>query len=271
MFRNSYSCRQTSRPGGRFACRRPGLPTIVWATFKTLKRRLPLRLPHRAPFLRCCHRWRSRPTSIHGPALQGADLHGKPKYAKKLLLTDGGAYDNLGLETVDSFKTLLISDAGAPFSTQSDGDTLWHQQALRALDIATDQARALRKRHIFLQFSGSDRKLAFWGIDQDINTHAAPGGLPCPFKVTRKLGQIRTRLNKFSNREQGQLINWGYAATDNAVRNHILPNATAPRRMAIPGPRNCRDRVDTPTEGLYFREIKIEININLTYIHVSIK
>ena len=107
-------------------------------------------------------------------SLQGADLHGKPKYAKKLLLTDGGAYDNLGLETVDSFKTLLISDAGAPFSTQSDGDTLWHQQALRALDIATDQARALRKRHIFLQFSGSDRKLAFWGIDQDINTPRGP-------------------------------------------------------------------------------------------------
>ncbi len=171
---------------------------------------------------------------------KGTDLYKNPEFAKTLLLTDGGAYDNLGLETVDTFKTLLISDAGAPFSTQSDNQTLWHQQVLRALDIATDQARALRKRYIFDQHNVKNRRLAFWGIDQNLSRSRLKGALPCPVDVTTGLSEIRTRLNRFNDREQEQLINWGYAASDIALRSFIKQDAEPPSTW--PYPRYALDR-----------------------------
>ena len=76
----------------------------------------------------------------------GAIYHGDPAYNRTLSLTDGGAYDNLGLETVDDFNPVIVSDAGAPFGMEDTASSLWPRQAMRALDIATDQARALRKR-----------------------------------------------------------------------------------------------------------------------------
>ncbi len=43
-----------------------------------------------------------------------------PAYKRVLTLMDGGAYDNLGLETVSDFATLIVSDAGAPFSMEGE-------------------------------------------------------------------------------------------------------------------------------------------------------
>jgi NTE family protein len=43
----------------------------------------------------------------------GSDLE-RDEYRRKVVLTDGGVYDNLGLETAwKSSRTVLISDAGA--------------------------------------------------------------------------------------------------------------------------------------------------------------
>ena len=79
--------------------------------------------------------------------VEGADLFDQVAYRERLLLTDGGAYDNLGLETVwNRYETVLTSDAGAPFGLELDPETAWHSQVLRALDIATNQSRGLRKR-----------------------------------------------------------------------------------------------------------------------------
>jgi len=50
--------------------------------------------------------------------IEGADLYGDVRYRGVLQLTDGGAYDNLGLETVDDFSVILVSDAGAPFNSR---------------------------------------------------------------------------------------------------------------------------------------------------------
>jgi NTE family protein len=45
-------------------------------------------------------------------------------------------------------------------------------------------------------------------------------------ETTASLCKIRTRLNKFSEQEQGQLINWGYALTNAAMRRHVLPSGS---------------------------------------------
>jgi NTE family protein len=50
------------------------------------------------------------------------------------------------------------------------------------------------------------------------------------FLIVEPLAEIRTRLNPFSDEEQEQLINWGYALCDAAMRTHVPEIiATRPR------------------------------------------
>ena len=65
---------------------------------------------------------------------------------------------------------MLTSDAGAPFGLELDPETAWHSQVLRALDIATNQSRGLRKRILIDDYTRGARKGAYWGIDTDILT-----------------------------------------------------------------------------------------------------
>jgi NTE family protein len=167
---------------------------------------------------------------------EGADLFGDPVYHGTLYLTDGGAYDNLGLETIDKFKTILVSDAGAPFAMEPYAKTWWHQQALRALDIATDQSRGLRKRLLAAESGANQQTYAYWSIDGDIAEYGLADQLKCNPGTTKALARVRTRLNRFSDEEQGRLINWGYALCDAAVRRYAFAGRTAdPARWPVPG------------------------------------
>ncbi|MGP1354533.1 MAG: patatin-like phospholipase family protein [Parasphingopyxis sp.] len=159
---------------------------------------------------------------------EGADLFGNPLYNGELVLTDGGAYDNIGLETVDSFKTIMASDAGAPFAYDQKRSAPWTKQLKRVLDIATDQSRGLRKRLLFSDARVNRRRFGYWGIDQDWSAGDLRGALPADFEITSQLARIRTRLDRFDEREQAELINWGYAACDQVIRRFILPDAAPP-------------------------------------------
>jgi NTE family protein len=153
---------------------------------------------------------------------EGADLYDQVGYRKELVLTDGGVYDNLGLETVwNRYETVLVSDAGAPFSFDETPDTSWAKQAMRAMDIATNQSRALRKRALIADYLSGARKGTYWGIKTNIDEYELADALPCPPQRTAALASIRTRLNAFSEREQCQLINWGYAVCDAAIRRYV--------------------------------------------------
>lgn len=170
--------------------------------------------------------------------VKGADLHGDPRYTEKIYLTDGGAYDNLGLETVwNRYDTILVSDAGAPFKVDDEIKVDWLSQARAALDIATDQSRALRKRAVIADFRAGVRAGAFWGIDTAIGDYGLSDALPCSDDVVLPLAKIRTRLNPFSDEEQGRLINWGYAICDAALRKHcatFVDSAARPKRWPVP-------------------------------------
>ena len=154
----------------------------------------------------------------------GAELYDQKDYRKRLVLTDGGVYDNLGLETVwNRYDTVLVSDAGAPFGGETDPETSWHHQALRAMDIATNQSRGLRKRALVADYQQHVRSGAYWGIMTEIQGYTLPDALPVLPEVTRELATIRTRLNPFSEAEQCRLINWGYAVCDAAMRRYVMP------------------------------------------------
>ncbi|WP_293864472.1 patatin-like phospholipase family protein [uncultured Alsobacter sp.] len=164
---------------------------------------------------------------------QGAIHAGDPAYSAQLSLTDGGAYDNLGLETVDDFNPVIVSDAGAPFGTEESATGFWPKQAMRVLDIATDQARALRKRLLFKD-CGKDRLPIYAGIDGSVDQLSAKRTLTASAAVTHELARLRTRLNPFTDKEQGQLINWGWLAMDLAVRSFMLPGEPAPTTWPEP-------------------------------------
>jgi len=52
----------------------------------------------------------------------------------------------------------------------------------------------------------------------------------CPIKDTTALAETATRLTAVKDDVQEQLIDWGYAICDAAMRKHVLQGAPAPDR-----------------------------------------
>ena len=155
---------------------------------------------------------------------EGNVYHDEPDLKKKLVLTDGGVYDNMGLEAVfDRYETVLVSDAGAPFDLDRSPSGAWLSIGTRALLIASEQTRALRKRWLIKDYKAGVRKGSYWGIATHINDYDLSDAMTQDSDQTAHLARVRTRLNKFEDVEQEQLINWGYALTDAAMRRHVSP------------------------------------------------
>ncbi|MDB4991307.1 MAG: hypothetical protein JWN04_6485 [Myxococcaceae bacterium] len=167
--------------------------------------------------------------------MTGASLNDRQDFTLHLQLTDGGVYDNLGLEPVwNRYQTVYVSDGGAPFAPEPKVGTAWHTQALRAFDIATDQARGLRKRALIADYVRGERTGAYWGIDTNIRAYPLADALGVHADKAHALARLRTRLNPFSEGEQCELINLGYALTDAAVRSHHPPPESPPAAWPYP-------------------------------------
>lgn len=173
----------------------------------------------------------------------GAFLYNNVKLKKRLYLADGGIYDNLGLERIwDNYETVFVSDAGAPFPVKAN-PVLYRFSLLsktkRTLIIEGEQTRALRKRRLIDGFIDAIIKGTYWGVATHIqNYKLEENGFPGPMtkdsEVSKALACLRTRLNKFTDQEQGHLINWGYALADAALRRHFLNLAISPGQWPIP-------------------------------------
>jgi NTE family protein len=165
---------------------------------------------------------------------EGADLWEQEEFRSRLRLADGGVYDNLALETVwDRFDTVLVSDAGKPFELDAGPFAFAPKQLFRVMDIALNQALALRKRMLMREYRSGDLQGAFWAINTPITDYDIEDALPvAPAKIAA-LSAIRTRLDAFSEQEQCELVNWGYAVADAALRAY----APDPVLQVRSGPR----------------------------------
>jgi NTE family protein len=154
----------------------------------------------------------------------GSDLHDQIDFKRKLLLADGGVYDNLGLETVwGRYDTVLVSDGGKPFEIDSKPSGSLAQIA-RVADIGMTQALALRKRLLIDAFKKATvLRGTYWGIGTLIGNYQLDSAIAVDPDVSTRLSAVRTRLNAFSAQEQAELINWGYAVSDAALRVHLAP------------------------------------------------
>ena len=160
--------------------------------------------------------------------LPGADLFANAALRTEVILTDGGVYDNLGLEAIyDRCETVLVSDASAPFDivSQSTGRSACAAGSRqRHHDGADTCAQATA---VVSEFTSGRRKGTYWGIGTRIGDYEPATALVQDSALTASLELIRTRLNRFTPEEQGHLINWGYALADAGMRRYVLQGAPA--------------------------------------------
>lgn len=164
----------------------------------------------------------------------GSDLQREP-YTTDVVLTDGGVYDNLGLETAwKRYDTILVSDGGGAYAAEPEPKHDWARHSYRVLSLIDNQVRSLRKRQVIASFRRGDRQGAYWGIRTQIADYGLTDSLPCPPEHTLALAQTPTRLKRLEPEQQERLINWGYAVCDAAMRRHVLPNAIKPTDFPYP-------------------------------------
>lgn len=167
-------------------------------------------------------------------------LFDQPKYKTTLFLADGGIYDNMGMEAlweksnkkladkqhpfqqhlVDDIDVCLIADAGAPLNWQTQPSTNWLSLAQRTLNMTIEQSRSLRKRWLIDKYCRDVLAGTYWGIATKIADYDLDNPVVEDNQTTARLKNIHTSLSSFSNTDKGQLINWGYALTDAAIRRH---------------------------------------------------
>ena len=171
----------------------------------------------------------------YSPPGPGEDLHREP-FTTNVVLSDGGVYDNLGLETAwKRYDTILVSDAGGKMRPEAEPHGDWARHSLRVLDIIDNQVRSLRKRQVIEAFRAGRRRGAYWGIRTDIAEYGSAAKLPCPIDRTTELADLKTRLKRLEPAIQNRLINWGYAVSDAAIRCFYDPQVPAPTSFPCAG------------------------------------
>lgn len=169
----------------------------------------------------------------------GTDLQ-RPPYTTRVYLTDGGVYDNLGLETAwKRYKTILVSDGGARMVPDEEPHRDYVRHALRVFTLTDSQVRSLRTKQVVSSYrlpKGTDgrREGAYWSTYLDIKGFRLKDALPCPVEQTTQLALTPTRLCNTDKTLQMRLINWGYAACDAALRARVDRKVPAPKGFPYP-------------------------------------
>jgi NTE family protein len=167
-----------------------------------------------------------------GKAPQGPQ---RDRCIRGLSLSDGGVYDNLGLEPVwKDHAIVLSSDGGALFGISADTSFLW--EVKRYLAIPENQALAVRKRWLMSSFIGNIMEGTYWGIGGATSSYDFNTGYSKKL-ASEVIAGIRTDLDSFSDAEAAVLENHGYLLADAAIKRHVptlVPAPTPP--LAVPHP-----------------------------------
>jgi NTE family protein len=159
----------------------------------------------------------------------GLDLS-RPPYTTRVVVADGGVYDNLGLDPVwKHCRRVLISDGGGRMNPTPRPKRNWPLQSHRVLSMIDNQVRSLRKRDAIVGYMSDEREGTYWGIRTDITDYGLADSLPCPPEHTSELAALPTRLTALRTVVQERLVNWGYAVCDAALRRHVDPALPSPR------------------------------------------
>ncbi|HSH93228.1 MAG: patatin-like phospholipase family protein [Candidatus Methylacidiphilales bacterium] len=144
------------------------------------------------------------------------------RFRDKIFLTDGGSYDNLGLETAwKRCSVVLVSDGGLKWGYDPEPATDWAQHMYRVLSLIDNQVRSLRLRQLFDAFDNPHdlHSGCYWGIGTLPSTYKnLQDPLPFTDEQAKEAASIATRLSKLSEEEQHNLVNSGYVTCDASLR-----------------------------------------------------
>jgi NTE family protein len=147
-------------------------------------------------------------------------------------LTDGGDYDNLGLEPVwKSHQVVLVSDGGAPFDVSEDRGLFWRVERYAA--IAQNQAHAVRVRWLIDSYKSNEFSGAYWGVGSAPSSYDTSYPGYSKALATDVISRIRTDLDAFSDAEAAVLENHGYWLAEAALQKHV-PDLISPPPGAPP-------------------------------------
>ena len=165
-----------------------------------------------------------------------SDLFDREDLKRKVSLTDGGVYDNLGVHSISTFGTLLVSDASGPLGARLGSPPMraMFHRSMRPIQIAAEQTRALRRRDTLRKLQSDEKRGAWWAVGTKIQDYPveSPFGVAEGWRTT--LESTRTRLNSFSDEERARMINWGYLQCDLSVRSYYLKEADPPSSLPYP-------------------------------------
>ena len=171
-----------------------------------------------------------------GGSAKGVSADGRKQILEDLRVTDGGVYDNLGLEPVwKSHRVGLVSDAGGLMDAEADKNFFWRIQ--RYQSIQDTQARGLRKRFLIAGYTQGTIGGGYFGVASS-PTHYPGARDPGYSKEFARgvIAHIRTDLDTFSEVERAVLMNHGYALVDAAVRTHAPELVVTDAAFAVPYP-----------------------------------
>ena len=160
---------------------------------------------------------------------------------KKVLLNDGGNYDNLGLEPVwKKCELVLVSDGGTPFTFGVKPGVV--ARLSRFVGMLDAQSRSLRKRWLFAGASRHAPDAVYWSVGRSVESYRKrlPANAAClqlgyTEEEAQWIGNIRTDFNCFKEGERAVLENHGYVLADAALLAY-LPEKWKPAHWPVLSP-----------------------------------
>ena len=114
------------------------------------------------------------PTTLTGGKIPPSPQ--RDKCIRELTFTDGGVYDNLGLEPIwKDHGIVLCSDGGALFHVGGDTGFVWEVD--RFISIPENQALAVRKRWLISNFAAKRLVGTYWGIGSTAYDYGVQQGI----------------------------------------------------------------------------------------------
>jgi NTE family protein len=172
---------------------------------------------------------------------QWSDLNtkecGRPPFTTKVVLTDGGVYDNMGIETAwKRCKRVLISDGGGKYQPEENPKSDWAQHALRINSTIDNQVRSLRKRQVVSAFVDPNdaHSGTYWGMWTRPSDYPVVA-LPIDDARGLELAKTPTRLAELPVATQNRIINFGYGMAERAIRSYFDTGAFKPVTFPCPG------------------------------------
>jgi NTE family protein len=154
---------------------------------------------------------------------------------KDVRLSDGGVYDNMGLEPVwKDHEVVLVSDGGATFDFRPDAGMVGRISRYAA--IQGRQSAALRKRWLIAGFKQGALEGTYWGVGSVAAHFSSDAPGYGDRLVEDVIAEVRTDLDYFSDAESAVLQNHGYLLTDAGIRSHAVRFATAAPAAVAPFP-----------------------------------